>query len=522
MLDRFRLTHRVLAVVLVYWIVFLAAIGTGIWGMMKAKESLRTVHQQRMVPAILLGDMVKQFYDSRMHVLLSFQHDPTSPLYAIHGHALDLHTNAIAANGKLNDTMWASIIELPTDPVAKTQVENIGQLRQAWRAKLQQTVQAVKAGQFSPEVMQAFLLAGRTEGDALVKALNQLVQHHADAGDAEAAQAQTRYEQSMAIFLLAALAGGVPVTILMLQTLRRMSFGFRQADEAATAIASGNLGTHITATGQDEITHLLQQMGKMQDNLRQLISRVIASADTISSAASEVAGGTMDLSNRTEQQASALEQTAAATSELNGTVTHNAQSARTANDMADSASGVAVRGGEMVARVVQTMDDINSSSRKIVDIIGVIDGIAFQTNILALNAAVEAARAGEQGRGFAVVAAEVRTLAQRSATAAKEIKTLIDDSVSKVANGTTQVDQAGRTMTEIVESIQKVTGIMRDIAASSGEQAEGLGQINAAVAQMDGVTQQNAALVEEASAAAASLQDQAQQLTALVGQFRLG
>jgi methyl-accepting chemotaxis protein-1 (serine sensor receptor) len=262
-------------------------------------------------------------------------------------------------------------------------------------------------------------------------------------------------------------------------------------------------------------------MAAMEVQLRELIGQVIAGADTIASAASQVASGTMDLSQRTEQQASSLEETASATEQLNSTVRINADNAQQANTMAHNASEVAERGGRVVSDVVQTMNDINTSSRRIVDIIGVIDSIAFQTNILALNAAVEAARAGEQGRGFAVVASEVRSLAQRSAEAAREIKGLIDDSVSKVANGTQQVDAAGATMGEIVRSIQQVTQLMRDIASSSGEQAEGLTQINGAVALMDGVTQQNAALVEEASAAAASLKEQAEQLAQLVGRFKL-
>ncbi|MCD8515265.1 MAG: methyl-accepting chemotaxis protein, partial [Burkholderiaceae bacterium] len=318
------------------------------------------------------------------------------------------------------------------------------------------------------------------------------------------------------------LFGAVPLTLLMLHTLRRMSTGFDVAERTATAIADGDLTQSVPQMqGQDEISHLVRQLDTMQSNLRQLITQVMRGADSIASAASQVASGTMDLSQRTEQQASALEETAAATEQLNSTVSQNAENARQANDMSASASSVATRGGQVVSEVVHTMDNINTSSRKIVDIISVIDGIAFQTNILALNAAVEAARAGEQGRGFAVVAGEVRSLAQRSSEAAREIKGLIDDSVSKVASGTELVGRAGATMNDIVESIQRVTLLMRDISASSSEQAEGLAQINQAVAQMDGVTQQNAALVEEASAAAASLQDQAQELARQVGKFKL-
>ena len=262
-------------------------------------------------------------------------------------------------------------------------------------------------------------------------------------------------------------------------------------------------------------------MATMQDNLRQLLNKVVHGADSIASASQQVASGTQDLSARTEQQASSLEQTASATEQLNSTVRLNAENASQADRMAAVASDVAVKGGGVVSQVVHTMDEINTSSRKIVDIIAVIDGIAFQTNILALNAAVEAARAGDAGRGFAVVASEVRQLAQRSSTAAREIKTLIDDSVTKVESGTHQVAEAGETMKEIVESIERVTQIMRDIASSSSEQALGISQINQAVALMDSVTQQNAALVEEASAASTSLQDQAQTLKREVSTFKL-
>ena len=267
--------------------------------------------------------------------------------------------------------------------------------------------------------------------------------------------------------------------------------------------------------------HLLTQMSTMRDNLHHVISQVRSGSDAIASAAGEVASGTLDLSNSTEQQAGSLEKTASASEELSSTVQHNADSAAQANQLAHAASALATRGGVVVSQVVDTMDAINTSSRKIVDIIAVIDGIAFQTNILALNAAVEAARAGEQGRGFAVVAAEVRSLAQRSATAAKEIKGLIDDSVDKVGRGTEQVAQAGNTMQEIVSGIQRVADIVGEIASASREQSAGIAEINQAVSQLDSVTQQNAALVEETSAASAALQEQASQLATVAASFQL-
>src|SRR3990167_5593807 len=289
----------------------------------------------------------------------------------------------------------------------------------------------------------------------------------------------------------------------------------------AQTVASGQPGRNISLNRVDEIGMLLRAVNQAGLNLRALVDDMGERALNVDRGSAEIAQGNNDLSARTEQQASALEETAASMEELTSTVKQNADNARQANQLAESASSVAVKGGSVVAQVVVTMGAINASSRKIVDIIGVIDGIAFQTNILALNAAVEAARAGEQGRGFAVVAAEVRNLAQRSAAAAKEIKMLIGDSVDKVEEGSQQVAQAGKTMEEIVSSVKRVTDIMAEITVASQEQTSGIEQINQAITQMDQVTHQNAALVEQAAAAAASLQEQASGLSEVVSVLKL-
>ena len=290
---------------------------------------------------------------------------------------------------------------------------------------------------------------------------------------------------------------------------------------AVTRIANGDLATRISATGRDEIAWLNHELNQMRKNLQSTIAEVRQSAEQVALASSEIASGNADLSVRTENQASGLQQTASSMEQLTSTVRQNADNAHQANELVVSASGVAGRGGEVMNQVVSTMTDINSSARKIADIIGVIDGIAFQTNILALNAAVEAARAGEQGRGFAVVAGEVRSLAQRSAAAAKEIKSLISDSVDKVDTGAKLVDQAGSTMSEILTSVKQVTHIMGEISVASREQSAGIEQVNRSIEQMDGMTQQNAALVEQAAAAATSLREQSQKLTEAVAVFKL-
>jgi methyl-accepting chemotaxis protein len=296
----------------------------------------------------------------------------------------------------------------------------------------------------------------------------------------------------------------------------------RTAVDAARRVAGGDLTGTIEAQSKDECGELLTALKDMNDGIRNIVAEVRLGTDAISTASAQIAAGNLDLSSRTEEQAASIEETASSMEELTSTVRQNAENAAQANTLAASASDIATKGGQVVSEVVETMEDITSSSKKIVDIIGVIDGIAFQTNILALNAAVEAARAGEQGRGFAVVASEVRTLAQRSANAAKEIKSLIDDSVSKVSSGSALVARAGTTMEEIVDSVRRVTDIMSEITAASREQSTGIGQVNDAVAQMDQVTQQNAALVEEAAAAANSMQEQARNLANVVTAFNIG
>jgi methyl-accepting chemotaxis protein len=383
--------------------------------------------------------------------------------------------------------------------------------------------------------------AARADDDAAAKALirgesnklivslrgqvDKLVKLYGDGGVAAASAGDATYA-SARVWIIALLAGSVVLGalgawLITSWLVKRLGGEPDYAVEIANQIAAGQLSVDVRTAPKDR-SSVLFAMKSMRDSLAEIVGQVRAGTDTIASASEQIAAGNTDLSVRTEQQASSLEETAASMEELTSTVKQNSASAGEANRLALNASDIAQKGGAVVSQVVDTMGSINDSSRKIVDIIGVIDGIAFQTNILALNAAVEAARAGEQGRGFAVVATEVRSLAQRSAAAAKEIKGLIDDSVSQVAAGSKLVAQAGATMEEVVVSVRRVTDIMGEITSAGHEQSAGIEQVNVAMAEMDAVTQQNASLVEEATAASHSMQEQAHALAELVSVFQLG
>ena len=391
-----------------------------------------------------------------------------------------------------------------------------------WKAYLvehQKLLELSKANQ--TDQAKALILG---ESRRLYFASSKLLQQLVDLNNQDALDTSARggvlYNQSRTLilgFLLVVVAMGAAFAVLIARSIVRP---IRQAVDVAEHIAGGDLTQSIRVERSDETGQLLSAIQKMQGALSHLVNSVRQNAEGVAMASAQIAQGNQDLSSRTEQQASALEETSASMEQMGSTASQNADNARAASQLASSASSVAVQGGEVVGQVVQTMKDINESSRKISDIIGVIDGIAFQTNILALNAAVEAARAGEQGRGFAVVAAEVRNLAQRSAEAAKEIKGLINASVERVEQGTALVDQAGGTMQEVVQSIQRVTDIVGEISSASQEQNAGVSQVAEAVSNMDQATQQNAALVEESASAAASLRQQADQLVHAVSVFR--
>ena len=410
-----------------------------------------------------------------------------------------------------------------TKPEEKAMLANIKTLAAAAAAPMKKAAELGFANQqeettkaLLEEVVptQTKLIAALQEFNAFEEALN--VQSAADAAQSY----QNANRLNLALGLLAALIGVAAAAIITVSLVRKLGGEPDYAAQVAQRIADGDLATPVIVSAGDT-TSMMASMRSMQERLATIVSEVRSGTETIAAASAQVAAGSQDLSARTEEQASSLEETASSMEELTSTVKQNADNARQANGLAASASEVASKGGAVIGQVVDTMSEINASATKIVDIISVIDGIAFQTNILALNAAVEAARAGEQGRGFAVVASEVRILAQRSASAAKEIKGLIGDSVSKVDTGSRLVNEAGLTMSSIVDSVKRVTDIMQEISSASQDQTSGIEQINEAITQMDQVTQQNAALVEEAAAASESMQVQAAKLANIVSVFKV-
>ena len=412
------------------------------------------------------------------------------------------------------------------NPAQQTRLATLEATQQRWLASAVEPVIALRRAALADGNMEAVVAAeqagkGKADMDAMRALLGEISQ-------AERVLLVQRGEEAAALKTRTSvvLLGGGAIAALLACVLafllnRNITSPLREAVTLAQRVAKGDLSSHIVVRSKDETGELIAALRDMNAALVSIVGDVRGGTDTIATASAQIAAGNMDLSSRTEQQASSLEETASSMEELTAAVKQNADNAQAARTLAASASAVAVQGGAVVADVVQTMGSINDSSRKIADIIGVIDGIAFQTNILALNAAVEAARAGEQGRGFAVVATEVRNLAQRSASAAKEIKGLIDDSVDKVGAGNKLVEQAGTTMQQVVDSVQRLSGIIGEITDASEEQRVGIEQVNEAITQMDQVTQQNAALVEEAAAAANAMQEQAQQLSQSVQVFRL-
>lgn len=480
-------------------------------------KALRSANQQLGMSSLQL-----RMEMNRSHILQALQHNPENKHAALHNHPLSFHSDFITNN---------------TQELRKEQGELQAGIRraetrekfQAWMNAsdgmavdlINETMRAIEAGDWD----KANENLGKRVNPTYNKSMAAYKELQSFMSERNIAQSDALHEELSvlnAVMISAVIAAVLLSCGAAMYLIRAIGTPLSQAVEVARRVASGDLSSQPQVDSHNEFGQLLGALGDMTSSLAGIVKDVRAGSEVISTASTEIAAGNMDLSSRTEQQASAIEETAASIEELTSTVRQNADNARQANELAASATETAIRGGAVVTEVVSTMGEINESARKIVDIISVIDGIAFQTNILALNAAVEAARAGEQGRGFAVVASEVRNLAHRSASAAKEIKELISDSVGKVDAGARLVDQAGVTMEEIVQRVQRVAGIMGEISVASAEQSSGIEQIHQAISQMDQSTQQNAALVEEAASAAVSMQESAASLADRVSVFKIG
>jgi methyl-accepting chemotaxis protein-1 (serine sensor receptor) len=491
----------------------LVAIGIlGVVALSKSNESLRSVYEDRTVPLDQVTMIDRLILRNRLLIAVSLV--TPEPKY-VHDNMDQMDKN-IAEIGKIWDAYMATyltpeekkIAEKFADDRKKFVMEGLKPVAAAMRIGKMDEAKKLVANQVRP------LYGPVGEG------VNALIKLQIDVAKQEYEEGVSRYNTLRAVAIGAIVFGLVIAGVMGWLLIQAIMRPLNAAVTLATRVANGELDGSVHIERDDELGKLMQALKNMTENLSKIVTEVRNAADTVGSAAKQISAGNNDLSQRTQEQASALEETASSMEEMTSTTKQSADNARQANQLAAGTRDQASQGGQVVSDAVQAMSEINTSSKKIADIIGVIDEIAFQTNLLALNAAVEAARAGEQGRGFAVVASEVRNLAQRSATAAKEIKGLINDSVEKVHSGSKLVDASGETLNEIVDSVKKVSDIVAEIAAASQEQSSGIEQVNKAIMQMDEVTQQNAALVEEAAAASKSMEDQALKMVELMSFFR--
>lgn len=512
-MNKLKISTRLLALIGVMSALLVGIGAIGLVGISKTNQALQSVYEDRLVAVGQLDTIVRAILRNRLAIAVSLV-TPTPQEIA-------KNTAEVEANIELISKTWdaymATRLTTEEERLAKTFAEDRKKFVQEG---LRPAVAALRAND-TKETQRIVVEKIRPLYVPVAQGVDALIKLQLDVGRQEYEAAVARYE-TIRLAAITALLLGVGLAVAFgLLLIRGINRSLGHAVEVSNAVAQGDLTKAIYVDGKDEIAQLLKAMSDMKENLVRVVSEVRAGVDSVSTASAQIAAGNQDLSSRTEQQASNLQETAASMEQLTSTVKQSADSARQANQLANAASESAARGGQVVGEVITTMNAITDSSKRIAEIINVIDGIAFQTNILALNAAVEAARAGEQGRGFAVVAGEVRNLAQRSAQAAREIKAMITDSVQKVEAGSRLVTDAGATMNEIVTQVKRVTDLIGEITSAALEQSSGISQVNEAVTQMDQVTQQNAALVEESAAAAASLKEQADRLAGAVAVFRL-
>jgi len=510
-MNQFKISTRLAGLLAALCLLVVLVGAAGLFGMGQSNAGLKSVYDDRVVPLKQIKTVADMYAVNVVDAAHKVRDGALTPAQG---------QQSVADARKAIDANWKAYLSTQLVPEEAQLAERFQPLQAKADAATEALVSHFRSGDAA--ALTAFAAKELYPAiDPLQDVLGKLMQVQLDRAKAEYDRAAASFQTIRALALTAVVLGVALAVLMGGAMIRQISRALGSAVQITDAVAQGDLTVPIEARGKDEIAQLLGGLTTMRDNLARVVSGVRGNAQGVASASAEIASGNNDLSIRTEQQASALQETAASMEELSSTVKQNADNARQANQLAMSASTVAGQGGDVVSEVVETMKGINDSSKKIADIISVIDGIAFQTNILALNAAVEAARAGEQGRGFAVVAGEVRSLAGRSAEAAKEIKALITASVERVEQGSLLVDKAGVTMTEVVSSIRRVTDIMGEISAASTEQSTGVSQVGEAVMQMDQVTQQNAALVEEMAAAAGSLSQQAQALVGAVAVFKL-
>jgi methyl-accepting chemotaxis protein len=512
-MNNFKISTRLIVLTGMLSLLLIVIGGNGLFGLRAGNEGLRTVYENRTVPMGQLAEVQELLLENRVNafvIVTALLPEVVEARFKIMGENMARIDQVWAAYSATSMTSEeAALVKEFAAAQAKFAGEGLRPFQEAVRSYDLEKAKEINETKIRP----LYADLRKSIGALMALQLKEAREEYEDA--------LSRYRIIMAVSIGAIVLGVALAFGLGMTMMRGISRSLQNAVDVSEAVARGDLTRRVEVRGKDEVTQVLQALAVMQGNLASIVGTVRQGSESVASASTQIAQGNQDLSARTESQASALEETAASMEELSSTVKQNADNARQANQLAQNASTVAVQGGQVVSQVVDTMKGISESSKKIADIINVIDGIAFQTNILALNAAVEAARAGEQGRGFAVVAGEVRSLAGRSAEAAKEIKALISDSVGRVDQGTALVDQAGSTMNEVVTSIRRVTDIMAEISAASAEQSAGVAQVGEAVTQMDQTTQQNAALVEEMAAAAGSLNSQAQDLVRAVSVFKL-